>query len=179
MSFWSCTSVFSGWDARRSAPSIARLWTSAATPQTDREPQVSPTAKGTCPKGWSEIGRLSAPSAGMGTSPCGASGSPTHPDCTPMQSRKKTLNTFLGQGWISPLLQKSGACTWMGCTNFSRCASPAACTPERPRCAPWRRAFGTSTPARSCAAVWSPVLPCAQWLHGTLWCRQRRQFRLR
>ncbi len=67
--------VFSGWHARRGALSIAQLSTSAATPQTAR--------KGHCPKGWSEIGRLGAPTACMGTSPCGASGPPTHPDCAP------------------------------------------------------------------------------------------------
>ena len=47
-SFWSRTSTLPGWDARRGAQLIARLSTSAATPQTARQ--------GTCPKGWSEIG---------------------------------------------------------------------------------------------------------------------------
>ena len=82
--------VFSGWDARRGAPSIARLSTSAATPQTAR--------KDHCPKGWSEIGRLGAPAACMGTSPCGASGPPTHPDCAPtrpVRDRKQALKARL------------------------------------------------------------------------------------
>ena len=84
MSFWSRTSTLPGWDARRGAQWIARLSTSAATPQTARQ--------STCPKGWSEIGRLDAPTACMGTSPCCASGAFPHPDCTPMRSPKKTLN---------------------------------------------------------------------------------------
>ena len=46
--------VFAGWGARRGAPLTARLSTSGATPQTAR--------KDHCPKGWSEIGRLNAPS---------------------------------------------------------------------------------------------------------------------
>jgi hypothetical protein len=79
--FLESTSTFSGWDARRGAPPIARLWASAATPQTAR--------KGTCPKGWSEIGRLDAPVACMGISPCGASEASTHPDCTPMRPPKR------------------------------------------------------------------------------------------
>jgi hypothetical protein len=79
--FWSCTSTLPGWDARRGAQLIARLSTSAATPQTARQ--------GTCPKGWSEIGRLDAPVACMGMSPCGAPKASTRPDCTAMQSPKK------------------------------------------------------------------------------------------
>ncbi len=80
-SFQGRTSALPGWDARRGAQWIARLSTSAATLQTARQ--------GTCPKGWSEIGRLDAPAACMGTSPCGASEASTHPDCTPMRSPKR------------------------------------------------------------------------------------------
>ena len=80
-SFWSCTSPLPGWVARRGARPIARLLASAATPQTARQ--------GTCPKGWSEIGRLDAPAACMGMSPCGASEASTPSDCTPMQSPKR------------------------------------------------------------------------------------------
>ena len=82
--------VLSGWAARRGAQWIARLSTSAATPQTARQ--------GHCPKGWSEIGRLNAPAACMGMSPCGASEASTHPDCAPTRSparsstRSKNLN---------------------------------------------------------------------------------------
>lgn len=47
-SFQDRASTLLGWDARRGAQWIARLSTSAATPQTARQ--------GTCPKGWSEIG---------------------------------------------------------------------------------------------------------------------------
>ena len=75
-----------GWDARRGVQPIARLLANAATPQTARQD--------ICPKGWSEIGRLDAPAACVGTSPCGASKASTHPDCTPMRSPKKTLNRF-------------------------------------------------------------------------------------
>ncbi|WP_255484772.1 PLP-dependent transferase [Acidovorax sp. JMULE5] len=70
--------VLAGWDARRGAQWIARLSTSAATPQTARQ--------GRCPKGWSEIGRLDAPAACMGMSPCGASEASTHPDFAPTRS---------------------------------------------------------------------------------------------
>jgi hypothetical protein len=80
-SFQGRTSTLPGWDARRGAQWIARLSTSAATPQTARQ--------GTCPKGWSEIGRLDAPAACMGMSPCCASEASTHPDCTPMRSPKR------------------------------------------------------------------------------------------
>ena len=86
MSFWSRVSTWSGWAARRGAQWIARLSTSATTPQTARQ--------GTCPKGWGAIGRLGAPAACMGMSPCGAPGPPTHPDCTPNAISQKTLNTF-------------------------------------------------------------------------------------
>jgi len=72
-------STFSGWDARRGATPIARLWASAATPQTARE--------GACPSGWDEIGRLSHPAPCMGMSPCGVPGRPTHPDCIPTRPR--------------------------------------------------------------------------------------------
>ena len=75
-----------GWDARRGAQQIVHLFASAATPQTARQ--------GTCPKGWGAIGRLSVPAACMGMSPCGASGPPTHPNCTPNAISKKTLNRF-------------------------------------------------------------------------------------
>ena len=79
-SFQDRASTLLGWDARRGAQWIARLSTSAATPQTARQ--------GTCPKGWSEIGRLDAPAACMGMSPCGASEASTHTDCTPTRPRK-------------------------------------------------------------------------------------------
>ena len=78
--------IFAGWDARRGAQWIARLSTSAVTQQTAR--------KDHCPKGWSEIGRLDAPPACMGTSPCGASEASTHPDCAPtrpLRDRKHVL----------------------------------------------------------------------------------------
>ena len=91
--------VFSGWDARRGAPSIARLSTSAATPQTAR--------KGHCPKGWSEIGRLGAPAACMGTSPCGASGPPTHPDCAPTRPVRDTEHALEAAAW-PPTVARSG-----------------------------------------------------------------------
>ena len=81
-----------GWDARRGAQWIARLSTSAATPQTARQ--------GTCPKGWSEIGRLDAPAACMGMSPCGASEASTHHDCAP------TLRAVVFAGG----LRRCGAC---------------------------------------------------------------------
>ncbi|SFE66500.1 DUF4142 domain-containing protein [Paracidovorax wautersii] len=70
--------VWAGWDARRGAQWIARLSTSAATPQTARPHR--------CPSGWSEIGRLDAPAACMGMSPCGAPEASTHPDCAPTRS---------------------------------------------------------------------------------------------
>ena len=82
--------ALSGWAARRGAQWIAQLSTSAATPQTARQ--------GHCPKGLSEIGRLNAPAACMGMSPCGASEASTHPDCAPTRSparsstRSKNLN---------------------------------------------------------------------------------------
>ena len=60
---------------------IARLLASAATPQTAR--------KDHCPKGWSEIGRLDAPAACMGTSPCGAPEASTPPDCAPTRSPER------------------------------------------------------------------------------------------
>jgi AcrR family transcriptional regulator len=65
----------------------AVLLASAATPQTARQ--------GTCPKGWSEIGRLDAPAACMGTSPCGASEASTHPDCTPTRGRHPEHRSFV------------------------------------------------------------------------------------
>ncbi len=70
--------VWAGWDARLGAQWIAVLSTSAATPQTAHPHR--------CPSGWSEIGRLDAPAACMGTSPCGASEASTHPDCAPTRS---------------------------------------------------------------------------------------------
>ena len=73
-------SALPGWAARRGAQWIARLSTSAATPQTARQ--------GTCPKGWGEIGRLDAPAACMGMSPCGAVEASTHPDCAPTRPGK-------------------------------------------------------------------------------------------
>ena len=81
-SFRGRTSALPGWDARRGERPIARLLASAATPQTARQ--------GTCPQGWSEIGRLDAPAACMGMSPCAASEASTHPDCTPMRSPKRS-----------------------------------------------------------------------------------------
>ena len=80
-SFRGRTSALPGWDARRGERPIARLLASAATPQTARQ--------GTCPQGWREIGRLDAPAACMGMSPCGASEASTPPDCTPMRSPKR------------------------------------------------------------------------------------------
>ena len=73
-----------GCKAQRAAhihPRWPVLLASGVTPQTARQ--------ATCPKGWSEIGRLGAPAACMGMSPCGAPGASTHPDCTPMQSPKR------------------------------------------------------------------------------------------
>ena len=66
----------------------------AAPPPWPRVPAGPPTPpapprKATCPKGRSEIGRLDAPAACMGMSPCGASEASTHPDCTPMPSPKR------------------------------------------------------------------------------------------
>ena len=81
ISFRGRTSALPGWDARRGERPIARLLASAATPQTARQ--------GTCPQGWREIGRLDAPAACMGMSPCGASEASTPPDCTPMRSPKR------------------------------------------------------------------------------------------
>ena len=78
--------VLAGWYARRGVHPIAWLLASAATPQTTRQDH--------CPKGWSEIGRLDAPAACMGNSPCGASEASTHPDCAPTRpllDRKQAL----------------------------------------------------------------------------------------
>ena len=91
-SFQGRASTLSGWDARRGAQWIARLSTSAATPQ--------PARQGACPKGWGEIGRLDAPAACMGTSPCKQ---PMHP-LIPIASQRgpeKIVNTFWGPGGIA------------------------------------------------------------------------------
>jgi hypothetical protein len=98
---WGRADVFSGWAARRSAPPIARLLASSATPQTAR--------KGTCPSGWGAtnavafvpplgqlhdaqptgcaVGRFGNQTPCMGICPCGAvlaaNSSRLRPNATP------------------------------------------------------------------------------------------------
>ena len=85
-SFRGRTSTLPGWDARRGAQWIARLSTSAATPQTARQ--------GTCPKGWSEIGRQGRPGCLHGHEPMRHIRSiHVHHDGTPTRP-EKIVNTF-------------------------------------------------------------------------------------
>ena len=128
-SFRGRTSTLPGWNARRGAQPIARLLASAATPQTARQ--------GTCPQGWSEIGRLHAPAACMGAGPCGAPGASTPPDCTPMRPPKNIEQALRGapsRGRTgTPLFRKAADFKSAVSTNFTIGAPAAGRTPALQR----------------------------------------------
>ena len=136
------------------------LLASAATPQTTR--------KDHCPKGWSEIGRLDAPAACMGMSPCGASEASIHPDCAPTRSpaRPSTGSSFRpytrSHPATTPVCHATSTLPPHRAPLRGSAGVPASAPAHASR--PGRQCAGRSVPMRQ--ARWLPRLGRWCWAHS-------------